>query len=181
MSQHPDPSSPDYRPTTFPGGENVRKDDPRVEAYGTIDELNSFVGLLATSVGDEQIRADLAGIQAELFDVGSLVALPTAAPAPWADEAADRWLCESRRLLTSLPPMRTFVLPAGDEAACRAHVCRTVCRRAERRVCALPATPALLAAQGYLNRLSSYFFALSRYLNHFSGTGDVPVRMRPLE
>ena len=111
---------------------------------------------------------------------GLLWGISDAEVAPWVAESAARWLSESRRLLAASPRVRAFVLPSGSEAACRAHVCRTVCRRAERRVCVLPPAPATLAAQDYLNRLSSYFFALARRLNALAGcVEEVYVPLTP--
>lgn len=147
----------DFALTSLTDGSLVSKADTRVEAYGTVDELNSHVGLLLAAVSDESLCHDLLTIQRELFGVGGLLAQPDAEVAPWVAEASARWLAESRRLLAASPCVRAFVLPSGSEAACRAHVCRTICRRAERRVCALLPVPATLAAQDYLNRLSSYF------------------------
>ncbi len=169
----------DFALTSLTDGSLVPKADARVEAYGTVDELNSHVGLLLAAVSDESLCHDLLTIQRELFGVGGLLAQPDAEVAPWVAEASARWLAESRRLLAASPCVRAFVLPSGREAACRAHVCRTICRRAERRVCALLPVPATLAAQDYLNRLSSYFFALARRLNMLAGCAEKTYRPLP--
>ncbi|MEW6132505.1 MAG: cob(I)yrinic acid a,c-diamide adenosyltransferase [Pseudomonadota bacterium] len=145
----------------------VRKDHPRVEAIGEVDELNSHLGLLLTEPLPEEMRALLGRIQQHLFDLGGELAMPAfcgiaEAKLAMLDEAIERYNA-------SLPPLKEFVLPGGSRAAALAHVCRTVCRRAERRLVALAGSerlsPLLIR---YLNRLSDLLFVLARTLNQGS-------------
>lgn len=160
-------------------GGRVDKDDLRVEAYGTIDELNSYVGLAATyaaALPFNDLKDQLQQIQHELFDCGSDLA--------YAEEKGDRYKVHgelSTRLENWMdqyeqetPPIEKFILPGGTALAAALHVCRTVCRRAERRVVSL-----YRSKQGnaevliYLNRLSDYFFAAARAANHTLKQEDV--------
>ena len=156
--------------TSVGDGTRVSKADRRIDAYGTIDELNSVLGLaLAHGVPDE-LRPPLERIQNELFDLGADLAVPV------EDRRRERLrvtreqvealeeLCD--RLNESLPPLRSFVLPGGSEAAAFLHVARTVCRRAERVVVALAETAAVNPeAIAYLNRLSDVLFIVARAAN----------------
>jgi cob(I)alamin adenosyltransferase len=157
------------------GGRRVAKDDPRVEAYGTLDEANSALGLLAAHLdGDalEEIRA----VQRALFDIGAELASPEPGrvPAVTAETTAhletliDRWEA-------TLAPLRAFILPGGSVPAAHCHLARTLVRRAERRVVSLargaPVNPEILR---YLNRLSDALFMLARVLNRRGGIADVP-------
>lgn len=145
----------------------VRKDHPRVEAMGEVDELNSQLGLLLTEALPDDIRALLTRIQHHLFDLGGELALPefsgiTEDKLRLLDEAIARYNA-------ALPPLQEFVLPGGSRAAALAHVCRTVCRRAERRVVSLVLSDAVSPRQlQYLNRLSDLLFVLARTLNQGS-------------
>ena len=146
--------------TSLIGGERVMKCDLRVEAYGTIDELNSLVGLLYQKTGE----AFLAIVQKNLFRVGGELADERRET---RDERREREEVKSLekeidRLSALLPPLKYFIMPAGIEATCVAHICRTVCRRAERRIVALDGDHPTVA---YINRLSDYFFVLARVLN----------------
>ncbi|MBN2561729.1 MAG: cob(I)yrinic acid a,c-diamide adenosyltransferase [Phycisphaerae bacterium] len=177
--------------TTLSDGTKVRKNDERVEAYGTIDELNSHLGLAASSVGSAArstpteeawatLQDRLVQIQRELCALGAELATPPDArnrdkvPATTPEQVAclERWIDEAT---APLPPLRTFALPGGHVAAAQLHVCRTVCRRAERCVAALaeeaPINPQILV---YVNRLSDLLFAWARLVNHFAGSTDVP-------
>jgi len=168
--------------TSVIGGGRVAKDDPRVEAYGTIDELNACVGLAAAwaavqAAGEWGDLAErLAQIQHELFDCGSDLSYAAPEPSkmkvtPGMTEKLERWIDEYE---ASNPPIRRFILPGGSEFAARLHVCRTVCRRAERRVAALAAVAPCPAEVGrYLNRLSDFFFAAARTANARLQTPDV--------
>lgn len=170
------------------GGQRVSKDDLRVEAYGTVDELNAVVGLCVTACEEPGMRAMLTAIQNRLFEVGSDLATPRArdgeedagegatsrVPVIGAEQIAqaEGWIDE---LCGQVPPMRYFVLPGGTELSARLHVARTVCRRAERRVVTLSKVEPVSEAVGiYLNRLSDLFFAMSRRANAWSGVEDVP-------
>jgi cob(I)alamin adenosyltransferase len=169
---------------TFVIGERVRKDDPRVEAYGTIDELNAAVGLTVAMMDGqggengaslEDLRAQLVRIQHELFDCGSDLAY--AAPDPsrlkvGADmvRRLESWI---DALTDEAPPLRRFILPGGSRIAACLHLCRTICRRAERRVVTLGRhQPCPEDVRRYLNRLSDYFFAAARAVNARLGVED---------
>jgi cob(I)alamin adenosyltransferase len=171
--------------TDFFGGERTGKDHPRVEAYGTVDELNAWVGLAVTACDGERplhgrFAAILGDIQSRLFDVGADLATPADTPhrdkvaGVTADHVTDveRWIDE---VDGSNKPMKNFVLPGGTGLAARLHVARTVCRRAERRVVVLTRMAEINPeALGYLNRLSDLFFAMSRLANADAGVPDVP-------
>ncbi len=154
--------------TALFGGRRVPKSHLRVDAYGTVDELNSFIGMLRDTQNDEHLREVLAEIQARLFSLGAhLASDPAKNPPPPDLNESDIQLLEGEidAMDAELPPLKNFVLPGGHLTVSLCHVCRTVCRRAERLVVALhrKAPVAELALQ-YLNRLSDYFFVLSRML-----------------
>jgi cob(I)alamin adenosyltransferase len=157
------------------GGPRVRKSDPRVEAYGEVDELNAAVGAARALVEDPEIDRQLAKIQEELFCVGAELATPHGAKArsaiprveaAWAarlEAAMDDWDGE-------LPALSKFVLPGGTRTAASLHLARTVCRRAERRAVALAAEAEIDGAVlVYLNRLSDFLFVAARVANHRAG------------
>lgn len=157
--------------TALIGGTRVPKTDIRLEAYGTVDELNSQLGLLITYLTDEADAHFLFTVQNRLFNVGAYLATDQSKKEPSARtvitlEMVQQLEQEIDRLDQLLPPLRLFILPGGGRAAAMAHVCRTVCRRAERRILALasthPIAPELLC---FVNRLSDYLFVLSRKLN----------------
>ncbi|MBY0513790.1 MAG: cob(I)yrinic acid a,c-diamide adenosyltransferase [Gemmataceae bacterium] len=159
-------------------GRRVRKDDPRVEAFGQVDELNAVLGLLLAYCPDTPDAALLRTIQNDLFDVGADLCVP-AAEGEQPGQAlrvtaaqAERLEKEIDRLNEGLSPLRSFILPGGSPAAAWLHLARTVCRRAERAVVTLaaaePVNPQVVI---YLNRLSDYLFVLARTTN--SATGDV--------
>lgn len=165
--------------TSLVGGVRVSKTHPRLDAYGTIDELNSQVGLLITYVSDATDRENLLEIQRKLFSVGSYLATdqeykelrPQSIIYTEDVEGLEHMIDEIDALL---PPLKLFVLPGGSQAAAVCHVCRTVCRRAERCILSLAETinidSALIA---YINRLSDYFFVLSRRLNNLNGEHEI--------
>ena len=164
--------------TSLVGGKRVPKDCTRLESYGTIDELNAHVGLLLTYVTEQTDRDCLVGIQNCLFVVGAMLATETDSPhqPSCVISSDDVTNLEKSIDLASegLPKWRGFTLPGGCRAAAIAHVCRTVCRRAERRILALnasePVEPQLLA---YVNRLSDYFYVLALRLNFLQGTEEI--------
>lgn len=157
--------------TSLVGGVRVSKLHPRLEAYGTVDELNSQIGLLITYITDETERACLTEIQRKLFSVGSYLATDQEQrslreQSRIGPEEVEQLEQAIDRIDSELPPLRLFVLPGGALGAAVCHVCRTVCRRAERRILALgemcEIDSNLLA---YVNRLSDYLFVLSRKIN----------------
>jgi cob(I)alamin adenosyltransferase len=165
--------------TSLVGGTRVSKTDVRLEAYGTVDELNSFLGLLVTCLDDDDERAFVRRIQHRLFAVGSHLATDRtrhelfAASIVSVDDVTQLEQAIDR-LDSTLPPLHAFVLPGGSGGAAVANVCRTVCRRAERRILALAATvdvaPELTA---YINRLSDYLFVLGRKINQTTHTDEI--------
>jgi cob(I)alamin adenosyltransferase len=167
--------SGDAGETALIGGPRVRKDHVRIEAYGTIDELNSFLGVARASWPDAPFDAELHDIQSDLFDIGAQLATPVADsrfPGVGEErvEALERLIDQLEGELT---PLKNFILPGGTAAAANFHVARTVCRRAERLAVALQdrSTSATLR---YLNRLSDLLFVMARYANHRAGRPDVP-------
>ncbi|WP_108821019.1 cob(I)yrinic acid a,c-diamide adenosyltransferase [Dysgonomonas sp. Marseille-P4361] len=154
--------------TSLVGGKRVAKAHVRLDAYGTTDELNSFVGSLIEKIEDEHDLEILSYIQHKLFTVGSYLATETEAIPPKAASIItdkDITLLESEmdKIDSTLPPLRQFVLPGGSESAARAHICRTVCRRTERCIYRVkeefPVDDLILM---FVNRLSDYFFLLAR-------------------
>ncbi len=166
--------------TSLVGGKRVGKDSARLEAYGTIDELNSHIGLLRATPGlPPEADPLLDYVQNKLFNIGAYLATdnadnPALAPAGLTLEAAQRLEAAIDQAEEQLPPLREFILPGGTLAAAQANVARTVCRRAERRVTAL-ANPrcgnAVVdpAVTTFINRLSDYLFNLGRLCNHIAG------------
>ncbi len=171
--------------TRLANGETVAKTDPRVEAYGDVDELNAVLGLARLeTAGDDVIDPILARIQNDLFDLGADLATPlrpgeTASSALRIVEAqVTRLEAEIDTLNADLAPLASFVLPGGSGAAAWLHLARTVCRRAERRAVAFAGAGGPDGAQAhgpairYLNRLSDLLFVASRFANA-RGAGDV--------
>jgi cob(I)alamin adenosyltransferase len=167
------------------GGGRMRKDHARVEAYGTVDELNSTLGVaLAFMPVRGAIPRALGDVQNELFNIGSELASGTTGKA--AEKArlfidANAKIAALERLIdeydAKVPPLRTFILPSGSQAGALLHLCRTVCRRAEREVVRLakdePVNPDILS---YLNRLSDVLFVLARYVNKAARKPETPWR-----
>jgi len=164
--------------TSLVGGKRVDKACARLESYGTIDELNAQVGLLLTYIQDDSDRECLIAVQNNLFVIGALLATEPESPhQPSCVITLDDVTSLEQsidRASEGLPAWRGFTLPGGCRAAALAHVCRTVCRRAERRILTLhaeePVSPQLLA---YVNRLSDYFYILALHLNFFQGTDEI--------
>ncbi len=157
----------------FSGG-RVLKSHLRVEAYGTVDELNSALGLARAFQPSAPVDGWLAQVQRQLFHLGADLATPLDAHREWVvrlDAAAIAWL-EARidDMTAALPPLTNFILPGGSPAAAQLHVARTICRRAERLVVALQEYEAIGDhALVYLNRLSDFLFVLARYENKQAG------------
>jgi cob(I)alamin adenosyltransferase len=164
--------------TALFGGRRVPKSHLRVDAYGTVDELNSFIGLLRDSITDAELRGLLAKIQHRLFTLGAHLASDPAKHPPTPDLLPDDiTLLEQQMdaMDTKLPALKNFILPGGHATVSVCHVCRTVCRRAERLVVALEQSgePVDALALQYLNRLSDYFFVLARFLALKLGAEEV--------
>ena len=167
--------------THLVGGKQVRKDDPRIESYGTIDELNSVLGIVRAcndaakpSPATKRLDQILRQIQNELFDLGSELATPPDAAwegmirvGPAQIKVLERTIDECQ---ADLQPLKSFILPGGGMIAAFLHQARTVCRRAERDILRLMRKePVSEAALGYVNRLSDLLFVLSRWMSHQLG------------
>ena len=152
--------------TALLGGKRVAKDDPRVDSYGEIDELNAILGECA-AVAPSSIREKLSGLQSLLFELGAELATET--PKATSITEADVLSLEREIDLMeeALAPLKNFILPGGSVLASKLHVARTVCRRAERRCVGLYRDASLIIK--YVNRLSDYLFVLARYANHLEG------------
>ena len=154
--------------TSLANGERVTKIDARIEAYGAVDELNSWIGLLRVCVTNEQLE----WVQNKLFNLGALL---SAAPGNELITESDvkqleNWIDAMQAVV---PKQRAFVLPAGGEGVSRCHVCRTICRRVERRMIAAEAGSIELQ---FINRLSDYLFVLARYTAYQNGENEVNWR-----
>ncbi len=154
-------------------GSRVAKDSARVTAYGTVDELNSTIGVVLACEGiDDAVRETLTQVQHELFDLGGELCIPGMAMIDDADITRLEQALDGFN--DPLPPLKDFILPGGGMAAACCHVARTVCRRAEREVIALGRLESIRPqAQQYLNRLSDLLFVLCRVLARASGHGEV--------
>ena len=158
--------------TGLADGSRVTKDAPRIEAIGSVDELNSVIGLLLCEDMPATIRACLTGVQHDLFDLGGELSVPGHAI---MSEAHSRRLEDALDAFNAaLPALKDFILPGGSRAASLAHVARTVCRRAERALVAQNRTEALAPPLlQYVNRLSDLLFVLARTLNRHAGGDDI--------
>ncbi|MFM8413096.1 MAG: cob(I)yrinic acid a,c-diamide adenosyltransferase [Planctomycetota bacterium] len=159
------------------GGPRVSKDHARIEAFGTVDELNSHLGAIRTLPAAAEFDADLRRIQCELFDLGAELATPGST----AERITPAHVTVLERLIdaheATLEPLACFILPTGTPLAAALHVARTVCRRAERRVVSLAAqldTTIPANAIEYLNRLGDLLFVLARSANRRAGVADDP-------
>lgn len=162
------------------GGPRVSKDDDRIEAYGTVDELNAALGVVRATALPADIDEQLSRIQSELFSIGAELATPDPdahrmriigpAHVAWLEQGIDGHEA-------TLPPLKNFILPAGGEAAARLHLARAICRRAERRVVTLVRRHEASVSEDllvYLNRLGDLLFVLSRVVNSRGGELEVP-------
>lgn len=188
--------------TSLIGGQRAPKNSPRVEAYGTVDELNALIGLLQShlttllpkqpdteSLADaartlaEETAETLLGINNTLFNIGAALATPDGSDLPTADtdrirlpQAIDRLENRIDLLDSQVPALRSFILPGGNPTAALAHVARTVCRRAERTILTAIDAGATVSPDilTYINRLSDYLFILARHINHTTSTPELP-------
>ncbi|HQP35982.1 MAG TPA: cob(I)yrinic acid a,c-diamide adenosyltransferase [Polyangiaceae bacterium] len=167
------------------GGSRLGKDDPRVEAYGTVDELNAWIGEVRSLPAPEGMDGWLEQIQADLFVIGAELACPSGAEERLglelvdkdAAEQLERWIDTAEE---GLAPLRSFILPGGTRAAASLHVARTVARRAERAVLrASRHAPIRGELIVYLNRLSDLLFTLARRANHLGSVPDTPWSSGP--
>ncbi|HEY7609977.1 MAG TPA: cob(I)yrinic acid a,c-diamide adenosyltransferase [Alphaproteobacteria bacterium] len=165
--------------TSLGDGTRVAKHDPRVDAYGTVDECNSILGLARLHMaGDAEADAMLGRIQNDLFDLGADLCTPEQENPKWPPlrivaAQTERLEREIDAMNEKIPPLKSFVLPGGSEAAAWLHLARTVARRAEREITALAEVqPISPEAVKYINRLSDHLFVMARRLNA-NGAGDV--------
>ena len=165
--------------TSIVGGIRVKKSCERLEAYGTVDELSSQLGLLAALLPDGEDRALIIRIQTNLFNVCTNLATDQS-QTPLYDSArlpeGEIELLEQEvdKIMNLLPERQGFILPGGTQAAAQAHVCRTVCRRAERRIVALAEVAQISPeTQQYVNRLSDYLFVLAKKINFNAGVMEI--------
>ena len=162
--------------TSLFGGNKILKDDLRVEAYGTVDELNAHIGLLISKLPETLIHDELIKSQHILFNIGSHLANDTqkfASPELFEKDVHDLEI-QIDNMQATLPELRQFILPGGNEQIAVCHICRTVCRRGERRVVTISQdielNPIILI---YLNRLSDYLFVLSRMITLTMGASEI--------
>lgn len=164
------------------GGKRVPKNDLRIEAYGTVDELNVHVGLVRDALTDEATREALKSIQDRLFTIGAILATDPDKEMPTPDlHEADIQMLESAMdaMDEVLPALKNFILPGGHLTVSYCHLARVVCRRAERLTVALhEVAPVEPLAMRYLNRLSDYFFVLGRYVGQQLGAEEVTWQPR---
>ncbi len=167
--------------TALVGGRRVSKNDPRIEAYGTIDELNSTIGLAIAALpksGFQDRILTLQKIQNELFNIGSRLACEDASLLPKMPAITIDHVHALEKLMddweSKMPALATFILPGGSNASSALHLARAVCRRAERRTLALhestPIEPLIIV---YLNRLSDFLFTIARKINHDLSIDDL--------
>ena len=165
--------------TSLFDGSRVVKSAPRVEAYGAVDELGAWIGLVRVDIGDQGLDDQLDQIQRDLFALGSRLADPSARVANQhakttltaADvERLEGWIDDA---VAEVPALRNFVLAGGSRAGTRLHVARTICRRAERRIVALGPEAVESVVVTYVNRLSDLLFALARLANHRAGAAEL--------
>jgi cob(I)alamin adenosyltransferase len=172
--------SGDHGETHLAGGRRVAKDSLRIECYGTVDELNAFVGMAGISAADSvpELAAILRRVQHELFNLGSILATRPSDVHPKQARITPTEILqleqEIDRMNADLPTLRSFVLPGGSRLNTELHACRTICRRAERIAVSLSREEEIPPeAIQYLNRLSDAFFVWSRWANHILGAPEV--------
>ncbi|MER3401853.1 MAG: ATP:cob(I)alamin adenosyltransferase [Armatimonadota bacterium] len=167
----------DQGETGLIGGQRVSKDDPRVCAYGSVDELNAVLGVVRCYLNDGELSAIVERIQNELFDIGAELASPPERASQFSaiDESHIVAMEQSiDRFEEELPHLRQFILPGGTHSSAYLHLARTVCRRAEREVVHLSRSSTVNAVLvRYLNRLSDLLFVMARVANHRAGVPDV--------
>lgn len=169
--------------TSLVGGARAKKNSPRLEAYGTIDELSSYLGSMASDIrADSELQGQVREIQNELFNIGSYLATrPAVGDRPCCASLTKEKMNQLEGWIDALdeqtPKINAFILPGGSELASKAHLARVVCRRAERRIIDLSeeeyVDPQVIA---YINRLSDYLFIAARYINFMRGVNEIVWR-----
>jgi cob(I)alamin adenosyltransferase len=165
--------------TSLVGGVRIKKSDIRLEAYGTVDELSAHLGMLVSMINIDEERSLLIRVQNNLFNVCTHLATDQSQtplyPSAHLAEGEIEFLEERiDKLMKALPERQGFILPGGVIAACQAHICRTVCRRAERRIAALAEVAQIgPEMQMYVNRLSDYLFVLAKIINFNEGKSEI--------
>jgi cob(I)alamin adenosyltransferase len=155
--------------TSLFGGKRVLKSDERVETYGTIDELNSLLGVVVANIETrhKKLAKDLEGIQHDLFDIGSYLANPTSQPVSRLEERIEGFEKTIDDMTSKMPELHNFILPGGGRVGASLHQARTVCRRAERRLVGLMQQEDIdQHVVKYINRLSDLLFTMARSVNH---------------
>ncbi|MBO7068281.1 MAG: cob(I)yrinic acid a,c-diamide adenosyltransferase [Bacteroidaceae bacterium] len=168
----------DQGQTSLVGGKRISKASLRLESYGSVDELNSQIGLLLTYLTEPADRECLTKIQCQLFSIGNILATDPGSEKPSKCQITEGDIIDLEHCIDlaneNLPGWRGFTLPGGCQAAALAHVCRTVCRRAERQIYALDAKePVDKNVTAYMNRLSDYLYILACRLNFLNGTDEI--------
>lgn len=165
--------------TSLVGGVRIKKSDVRLEAYGTVDELSAQLGMLVAQMREGDERDLIIRVQNNLFNVCTHLATdqsqtPLYPSARLADGEIELLEEGIDRIMKELPERQGFVLPGGHPVACQAHICRTVCRRAERRIAALAEVATVgVEMQQYVNRLSDYLFVLAKKINFNEGVSEI--------
>lgn len=155
------------------GGGRVSKHSPRIEAYGTVDELNSHLGAVRAEKPSPELDGLLASVQEQLFVLGAELASPKGGAVALSDADVTGLESAIDKLEANLPSLRTFILPGGGRMGSALHVARTVCRRAERMVVALGGEAGPLPVR-FLNRLSDLLFVMARHANRAEGIPEAP-------
>lgn len=175
----------DLGKTSLIGGTKVPKSDIRIDSYGTVDELNSFIGLLSDHLNDARLKEFLKEIQDRLFTIGSSLACdadkePLMKIPDLHEEDINLLENEMDKMNGVLPPMKNFILPGGHVAVSTAHIARCVCRRAERLCVNIKETGSFIdpLVIKYLNRLSDYLFVLARYIGYIFNVEEVVWKAR---
>jgi cob(I)alamin adenosyltransferase len=165
--------------TSLFGGGRVRKDAARIAAYGTVDELNSILGVVVSFSDDESLNRVVGGIQTDLFTLGADLATPTNVTLSTVVRVGEEHYTKLEKLIDGfeeeLDPLKQFILPGGSSCAALLHLARTVCRRAEREVVHCAQSEEINTSVAvYLNRLSDLLFVLARIVNKRSNVDDIP-------
>jgi cob(I)alamin adenosyltransferase len=171
--------------TSLIGGTKVPKSDVRIETYGTVDELNSWIGLINDQLADEEFKSILKEVQDRLFTIGSSLATDADKESKMKLpdlHTSDVEVLEKKidEMTDKLPPMKSFILPGGHTTVSSIHICRCVCRRAERLAVGMQQSEMFVDEKviQYLNRLSDYLFTLARYAAQKLGAEEIPWKAR---